>query len=97
MSIKIDLRNQVRQTNLPKWKPLLALFEAVINSFQAINDANTRKIGKIRIDIERERSLHVEDNPADIGFHITDDGIGLNHEHFHGGRPPRPASPQLCV
>jgi hypothetical protein len=82
MSIKIDLRNQVRQTNLPKWKPLLSLFEAVINSFQAINDVNPRKIGNIRIDIERERPLLVEDNPAVIGFRITDDGIGLNDENF---------------
>src|SRR6266446_605714 len=82
MSIKIDLRNQVRQTNLPKWKPLVALFEAVINSFQAINDANPIKIGNIRIDIERERPLLVEDNPAVIGFRITDDGIGLNDDNF---------------
>jgi hypothetical protein len=80
MSIKIDLRNQVRQTNLPKWKPLLPLFEAIMNSFQAIRDAKTK--GNIVIDIERERSLLADDNPAVIGFRITDDGIGLTDENF---------------
>ena len=43
MSIKIDLGNQVRQTVLPQWKPLLPLFEAVMNSFQAIRDAKLPK------------------------------------------------------
>jgi hypothetical protein len=82
MSIKIDLRNQIRQTNLPKWKPLLPLFEAVMNSFQAIKDANPKRTGSIAIDIDRENSLLPEDNPAVIGFRITDDGIGLTDDNF---------------
>jgi hypothetical protein len=43
---------------LPKWKPLLPLFEAVMNSFQAIRDAKRKQgQGWIRIVIERENSL----------------------------------------
>ncbi len=81
MSIKIDLRNQIRQTNLPKWKPLLPLFEAVINSFQAIKDVNWTGKGNITIDIEREESLFPEENPTVIGFRIADDGIGLTDDN----------------
>jgi len=46
MSIKIDLRNQVRQTNLPKWKPLLPVFEAVliIETFAAMSTSIYRAL-----------------------------------------------------
>jgi hypothetical protein len=57
-----NLRNQVRQTPLPKWKPLIPLFEAVMNSFQAVRDAKrTGSNGFIRITIERENALIDED------------------------------------
>jgi hypothetical protein len=47
-----------RQTPLPKWKPLIPLFEAVMNSFQAVRDAKrTGSNGFIRITIERENAL----------------------------------------
>jgi hypothetical protein len=82
MSIKIDLRNQVRQTNLPKWKPLLPLFETVINSFQAIGDAKPKKTGIVTVVIERETPLLTEENPPVIGFQVVDDGIGLNDDNF---------------
>jgi hypothetical protein len=82
MSIKIDLRNQVRQTILPKWKPLLPLFEAVMNSFQAIKQATRKDKGSISIDIEREKLLLPQDNPPVIRFRITDDGIGLTDDNF---------------
>lgn len=82
MSIKIDLRNQVRQTNLPKWKALLPLFEAVMNSFQAISDVKPENIGAVTIEIEREKLLLEEDNPAVIGFRIVDDGVGLDDYNF---------------
>src|SRR5882757_9451489 len=82
MSIKIDLQNQVRQTSLPKWKPLLPLFEVVINSTQAINDVEPKITGNIKIDIEREKTLFDEENPPIIGLRVTDDGIGLNDDNF---------------
>jgi hypothetical protein len=39
MSIKVNIAHQVHQTTLPSWRPLLPLFEAVMNSFQAIKEA----------------------------------------------------------
>jgi hypothetical protein len=84
MSIKIDLANQVRQTALPKWKPLLPLFEAVINSFQAIKDANLPigTSGRVTIQVERERALFDQENAPIIGFSILDNGIGLDDYNF---------------
>ena len=56
--IRTNIRNLVRQTQLPKWKPFLPLFEAVMNSVQAIRDAKRKQgQGWIRIVIERENSL----------------------------------------
>src|SRR5215471_2239031 len=82
MSIKVDLQNQIRQTSLPKWKPLLPLFEAVINAVQAISDVKPKIAGSIRIDVERENTLFDEENPPIIAFQVTDDGIGLNDDNF---------------
>ena len=80
MSIKIDLANQVRQTVLPQWKPLLPLFEAVMNSFQAIKDAKLPKgTGMVTIGVFRETgTLLKEENPQIVGFEVTDNGVGLD-------------------
>jgi hypothetical protein len=84
MSIKIDLANQVRQTSLPKWKPLLPLFEAVMNSFEAIKEAklpsNVR--GQITINVRRQSDLFQDENPPITGFSIEDNGVGLDDRNF---------------
>jgi hypothetical protein len=78
-----NLRNQVRQTPLPKWKPLIPLFEAVMNSFQAVRDAKrSNKDGFIEITIERDAVLLDEEFAPIRSFTITDNGIGLNDENF---------------
>lgn len=84
MSIKIDLGNQVRQTVLPQWKPLLPLFEAVMNSFQAIRDAKlpTTIPGRISIEIDRQDDLFKDERAPIESFKITDNGIGLDDENF---------------
>ncbi|WP_461658047.1 ATP-binding protein [Methylorubrum aminovorans] len=82
MSIKIDLRNQVRQTNLPKWKPLLPLFEAIMSSFQDIRDLGPSHHGKVTVEVIRESSLLPDETPLISGFRVTDDGIGLTDENF---------------
>ena len=84
MTIKIDLANQVRQTILPRWKPLLPLFEAVVNSFQAIKDAElpAKISGHVTIEVERERTLFDAENPPIVGFIVRDNGIGLDDRNF---------------
>jgi hypothetical protein len=81
--LKSNLRNQVRQTPLPKWKPWLPLFEAVMNSFQAIYHSHKPPgAGRILIEIERENTLAAkEDSPIDA-VRITDNGIGMDDENF---------------
>jgi hypothetical protein len=84
MSIKINLVNQVRQTSLPAWRPLLPLFEAVMNSVQAIKDANlpASVLGRILIEVERTPDLFKEENAPICNFRVTDNGIGLDDDNF---------------
>jgi hypothetical protein len=78
-----NLRNQVRQTPLPKWKPLIPLFEAVMNSFQAIRDARIApRVGLITIEIEHETGLFSEEDQSIYAFKVTDNGIGLNDANY---------------
>jgi hypothetical protein len=61
----------------------LPLFEAVMNSFQAIRDAKLAKgKGHVTIAILRETDLFKGENPPIIGFEVTDNGIGLDDENF---------------
>lgn len=55
-----------------------------MNSIQAIREGapSRRGPGNVTIDVERERSLVPEDNPAISGFRIIDDGVGLTDENF---------------
>jgi hypothetical protein len=81
--LKSNLRNQVRQTPLPKWKPWIPLFEAIMNAFQAIRDTDKKVgIGRILIEIERERSLVAEDDQPIHAVRITDNGIGMDDDNF---------------
>lgn len=79
--LRTNLRGQVRQTVLPKWKPLLPLFEAVMNALQAVQDAPGRH-HKVIIRVERDTEL-VDDGLAAINsFTVIDTGIGFNEVNF---------------
>jgi hypothetical protein len=81
--LKSNLRNQVRQTPLPKWKPWIPLFEAVMNSFQAIHEARKPPgTGRILIQIERENALVAKDDAPLGAIRITDNGVGMNDDNF---------------
>lgn len=81
--LRTNLRNQIRQTPLPKWKALLPLFEAVMNSFQAIQDSTADREHRITIEILRdEPGLFAEETPAVNGFVITDTGVGFDDDNF---------------
>ncbi len=82
MSIKIDLVNQVRQTSLPAWKPLLPLFEAIMNSMQAIQQVASPIKGEIVVEVERDASLFKEEHPPVTGFRVSDNGVGLDDTNF---------------
>jgi hypothetical protein len=78
-----NLRGQIRQTPLPRWKALLPLFEAIMNSVQAIQDSKEKRTHKITIDIERdEGGLFKDEAPAISGFSISDTGVGFDDDNF---------------
>ncbi len=84
MSIRVDIANQVRQTTVLAWRPLLPLFEAVMNSFQAIKEANfpANIPGRITIEVKRGGGqLDLDVSPIS-GFRITDNGIGLDERNW---------------
>ena len=83
--MKVDLAGRVRNTQLSPLKALLPLFEAVINSFQSIEDAGASdKPYFIHIDVERNKSLFEEHEiDGEInGFTISDNGIGFNETNL---------------
>lgn len=86
--IGIDLKGRVNRLNLAERNMLLPVFEAVVNSIHAIEDAKI-PTGTIEIEIERsmQASLEMEGRslPEILGFKITDNGIGfdeINYESF---------------
>jgi hypothetical protein len=82
--MELDLIGRIENTNLSTAKPLLPLFEAIINSIQAIEDRGNSD-GIISIEIERTEDLFGDDgeNIHPIrSFKITDNGIGFNEINF---------------
>ena len=93
MRIETNLRGRLRNTTLPKSSGLLPLFEAVVNSIHALEEAQAQpEQGLIRVVIEREPSLldtdadgAVRGRPASgdvIGFKVIDNGIGFTEANF---------------
>lgn len=79
--MKASIVGRIRNTNLPKAKALLPLFESVMNAFQAIEEAGG-KGHYIRITAERRGSLD-DSKPGPIeSFTVTDSGIGFTDANF---------------
>jgi hypothetical protein len=81
MQWRASLSGQVRQTYLPKWKSLLPVFEAIMNAYQAIQEAAPAD-PKIIVNIHRESSLEFIEKPKIIGFTVTDNGVGFHDENM---------------
>lgn len=89
-----NLHGRLRNTPLPKSHGLLPLFEAVVNSIHAIEEAGVSMVdGRITAEIIRRAQGHL---PLDeerakrgpvpvediVGFRITDNGIGFTDVNF---------------
>ncbi len=88
-----NLLGRLRNTNLPKCHGLLPLYEAVVNSIHAIEEAHlSSEDGKIDIYINRENVLKIDvanqddtelqDNSDITGFVVTDNGIGFTDDNL---------------
>jgi len=82
--MRTNLEGKVR--NLPPFKSeaLLPVFEAVVNSIQAIEERGKVATGKIDVRVVREdqQTLGDIDEPRINGFVITDNGVGFNDANF---------------
>lgn len=82
----LDFPNRVENIRLAKSNCLLPLFEAIVNSMHAIEEAK-RRDGFVVVTVEREPSPvpltpdYVETPPV-RGFVVEDNGIGFNEENF---------------
>lgn len=84
--IRVNLANRVNNMKLPKSAALLPVFEAIVNSFQALEDAGNPSDGFIRIEVQREKSLVEEGEVAERApfdsFKILDNGIGFDDDNY---------------
>lgn len=84
--METDVAYKVRvNIRLPESKPLLPLFEAVVNSFLSIEDAAVES-GRIEIKVYCESILRGEGMECEgivDGFMVSDNGVGFNNENFH--------------
>ncbi len=87
-SFVLDIRGQLNNIRLAESKTLWPLFEAVVNSIQAIEDSPNKNNGKICITVQREITyMESLDSTKDIlekfeSFTITDNGVGLDNENY---------------
>lgn len=54
MNIMTNLPGRIRNTNLPKSHALLPLFEAVVNSIHAIEDAQLPLVARLLLGLQRQ-------------------------------------------
>lgn len=85
----IDFVGRIKNFPLPKRHALVPMFEAVVNSIQAIEDRRENEPsfkGSVTVRIHREPVLSSDSEeiatPHVDGFTIIDDGIGFNKENF---------------
>ena len=81
-SFSSNLRGKVRNFPLPQNKPLVPLYEAIVNSINAIDERASQYgafQGSIEIEVIRDNTLFKNSSKDTIwGFCIRDNGIGFN-------------------
>lgn len=85
--MQIDIKGKIHEKKLAYSNTLLPLFEAIINSIQAIEEDSSTKTGIIEIDIIRstQKELELTENqilPEIIDFVIKDNGIGFSENNY---------------
>lgn len=86
--MQIDIIGKINEKKLSYNNTLLPLFEAIVNSIQAIEEGSSTQTGLIEIDIIRSKQLEIKFTanektlPEIIDFHIKDNGIGFNKDNF---------------
>lgn len=92
MGMRVDITGRINNLKLKKENGLLPLYEAIVNSIQAIDERKKSEPelkGKITVTIHRDRNaggqIEFTPNqtlPAITGFTITDNGVGFTDENY---------------
>jgi hypothetical protein len=89
--MRTNVKGRVKNTFLPKSQSLLPLYEAIINSIDAIEDAGMEPAeGRIDITILRKSMLPLPPSESEQpsfrdpiwGFEVVDNGIGFTDENY---------------
>ena len=85
--MQIDIKGKINEKKLAFSNTLLPLFEAVVNSIQAIEEDVSTKPGIIRINIVRSEQEPINFGRSEIlpeiaDFHVEDNGVGFNEKNF---------------
>lgn len=78
-----DVAGKLRNTYLPKTKGIYALFEAVVNSLQSIEDMSSNEKPYIHINVIRNEVLNNEFTSNIRDIEIIDNGEGFTEENFN--------------
>lgn len=83
----IDMIGRIRNTKLSNRNGLQPLFEAIINSFQAIEDRNVSVAGFVKIILHRHPQMRTDTRDRSrepiVAMEIQDNGIGFNNDNFN--------------
>jgi len=83
----LSIEGKLATIIVPKNKGLQPLYEAVVNAFQGIEDANRKDRGRIEIIVTRENRLEGLEGLEGVGrvsgFTVVDDGIGFTDTNVY--------------
>lgn len=82
--MQIDIKGKINEKKLAFSNTLLPLYEAIVNSIQAIEEDSATQIGIIEIDIVRSTQQTIDSTilPTIIDFNVKDNGVGFNTKNY---------------
>lgn len=87
--MQIDIKGKINEKKLAYSNTLLPLYEAIVNSIQAIEEDSSTSTGIIEINVIRSSQTEIDFDEKDadtlpeiVSFEIKDNGIGFNSENF---------------
>ncbi|MBP6829856.1 MAG: ATP-binding protein [Deltaproteobacteria bacterium] len=88
VSMDVDLRGRVSNLSVPKGRPLMPLFEAVVNSLHAVEDRGSTGVVEIHL-LRDRRQTELKGERAErpiTGFVVKDNGVGFTEENYQSFR-----------
>jgi len=79
--MKTDIAGKLRNASVPKSRPLTPVFEAIVNSFQSIQELG-RSDGRIDIVISRSENLFERGLSSISAVAVSDNGAGFSDKNF---------------